>query len=137
MLFDDVIQIIINRCTAYNSNLNSAVHNLPVNIKTRRFILNHCTCIFKCLQIFLCLLIHFIRIFICAERQINLCPVNMKKGKGIAANHLPCFLTAHNIIRQCGNKCLISLCRSECFKCSENCHNFMLLPVFSSYFFHI
>ena len=118
VLFDNVVHIIINRCTAYNSRLASAVHNLPVNIKARLFILNKCACFFKIFKVFLSLSVNLVAVNISTFWQINLRLVNMQKRIRVVLNHLFCLITVHNIIRKSRDKRLLRLFGSECLKCT-------------------
>ena len=79
MLFDDAVNIIVNRNTADKTRLASAVHYLTVNIEIIVFVLLADSVADKLIEIFSCFEINLLRIEVGSFGQIYFSLVNMKK----------------------------------------------------------
>ena len=116
VLFDNIVYVVINRNTADDARLTSAVHYLAVNIVAGFFILPAYAFCFKRGKSGCGFFVNLLRIRVCFGRKINFSLVNMEEGIRVAFSHFCRFVTVHNIIRQCRYSACVFGKRPDRFK---------------------
>ena len=122
MLFDHIVPIIINRCTAYHPGLTVSIHRQFIQIETWRRILYKFSFLNFLTKHLIRFLIHTVRICVYFLAELRLRPVNRQKRFRILLHHFTRFHPVIYIIRKCRNPLLHPLTGTICPKWSDLCH---------------
>ena len=126
VLFDHIVDIIINACTGHDSGLGPSLHGQLVDIVTSLFVPDKIAFFHPVGKHFPGLFIHTCIVGIHLVPKLGFGAVNCQKGLWIFPNDFLCLRTIIHIIRQrCDGLCH-SLCRSHTYKWFYLCHNFSL-----------
>src|SRR5437868_6399528 len=99
MLFDYVVQVIVNRSTSYYAILFSAIHGLGIDIKAVLLILEKDSFTEHALKILFSFLIYLRRVMIEIIRKVNLRLDDMIKRIRIAFGFGSCLFLIQHIVR--------------------------------------
>ena len=122
MLFDHIIPIIVNGCTAYHPGLTVSIHRQFIQIETWRRILYKFSFQNFLTKHLIRFLIYTVRICVYFLVKLRLRPVNRQKRFRILLHHFTRFRPVIYIIRKRRNPLLHPLAGPICLKWSDLCH---------------
>ena len=98
MLFDHIVDVIIDGCTAHDTHLGTAVHHLLVQVEAGLLVLDINAVGNHFVQVVPGLFIDDFAVVVDGRIQVDLGFVHMQEGVGIAHDHLPGLFAAHYVI---------------------------------------